>query len=77
MFNRFVNMKILLTLIMCSYTASTCLPPYEWPEEFPDMYECMLAGYEQGTEKMLEIGRYEVNKHQIYIKFTCTPLKTT
>ena len=24
-------------------------------------------------EKMKELGSKEVNKHQIYIKFTCTP----
>ena len=68
-------MKILLTLIMCSYTEATCLPPYEWPEQFNDMYNCMLTGYEESQKKMIEIGKQDVNKHQIYIKFTCTPAK--
>jgi len=27
-------MKIILALIMCSYTAGTCLPPYIYPEKF-------------------------------------------
>ena len=65
-------MKIILTLIMCSYSANTCLPPHEWPTKFNDMYDCMNAGYEEANKKMIEIGREEVNKHQVYIRFTCT-----
>tara|TARA_R100001082_G_scaffold59463_1_gene32988 strand:- start:239 stop:451 length:213 start_codon:yes stop_codon:yes gene_type:complete len=65
-------MKILLTLIMCSYVQGSCLQPYEWPERYNSMYDCMLAGYEESQNKMKEIGRAEVNKHQIYIRFTCT-----
>ena len=52
-------------------------PAYEWPTKFPDMYECMLAGYEQSTAKMLEIGRAEVNQFDMYVKFTCGPLTQT
>ena len=69
-------MKILLTLILCSGVAGECLVPYDWPQHFPDMYECMLAGYEQSTAKMLQIGREEVNQYDMYVKFTCAPLKT-
>ena len=69
-------MKILLTLILCSGVAGECLVPYDSPIEFPDMYECMLAGYEQSTAKMLQIGREEVNQYDMYVKFTCAPLKT-
>jgi len=65
-------MKIILTLIMCSYSANTCLPPHEWPTKFNDMYDCMNAGYEEANKKIKEIGREEVNKHQVYIRFTCT-----
>jgi hypothetical protein len=70
-------MKIILTLIMCSYIQSTCLPQYEWPTQFDDMYDCMQAGYEESQKKMTEIGRLDVNQHQIYIRFTCTPAATT
>jgi hypothetical protein len=34
----------------------------------------MMAGYEEASIKMKEMGRQDVNKHQIYIKFTCTPV---
>ena len=65
-------MKILLTLIMCSYVQGACLDPYEWPKKFNDMYDCMDSGYKEANKKMEEIGREEVNKHQVYIRFTCT-----
>ena len=66
-------MKILLTLILCCYTQSACLDPYPWPKTFDTMYDCMMAGYEEAKLKMKEMGPKDVNKHQIYIKFTCTP----
>ena len=66
-------MKILLTLIICSYTHGACLDPYPWHTSFNSTYDCMMAGYEEAKIKMKEIGPKEVNKHQIYIKFTCTP----
>jgi len=69
-----LSMKILLTLIICSYTHGTCLDPYQWPTPFASTYDCMMAGYEESQEKMKELGYKEVNKHQIYIKFTCTPV---
>ena len=61
---------------MCSYAHTSCLQPYEWPEKYRDMYDCLLAGYEKSTNKMEEIGRSEVNKHQVYIRFTCAPAET-
>ncbi len=69
-------MKILLSLIICSQVAGTCMPPYPWPETFDTTYDCMTFGYEESLKKMKEIGRTEVNKHDIYIRFTCTPQQT-
>ena len=40
-------MKILLTLIICSYTHGACLDPYPWPTPFASTYDCMMAGYEE------------------------------
>ena len=70
-------MKILLTLIMCSYIQGSCLQPYEWPVQYDTMYDCMIAGYEESINKMKEIGRAEVNKHGVFIRFTCTAAATT
>ena len=69
-------MKILLSLIICSQVAGTCLEPYEWPERFNTQYDCMIFGYEESLKKMQEIGRTEVNKYNAYIRFTCTPEQT-
>ena len=69
-------MKILLSLIICSQVHTTCMPPYPWPERFDTTYDCMTFGYEESLAKMKEIGREEVNKHDIYIRFLCTPENT-
>jgi len=70
------SMKILLSLIICSQISNTCMPPYTWPEKFNTQYDCMTFGYEESLKKMQEIGRTEVNKYNIYIRFTCTPEQT-
>ena len=68
-------MSFILTLIICSYTAGTCLPPYQWPQTFPDAYSCMIAGNEQSIAKFKQLGVKPVNKHRMYIKFICTERK--
>ena len=69
-------MKILLSLIICSQVAGTCLEPYQWPEQIDTTYDCMVFGYEESLNKMKQIGREEVNKYNMYIRFTCTPEQT-
>ncbi len=69
-------MKILLSLIICSQVAGTCMPPYPWPDRFDTQYDCMVFGYEESLIKMKEIGQEEVNKNAIYIRSTCTPEDT-
>ncbi len=66
-------MKILLSLIICSQVAGTCMPPFQWPNTFKTQYDCLMFGYEESIRKMEEIGREEVNKYNMYIRFTCTP----
>ena len=69
-------MKILLSLIICSQIHTTCMQPYEWPETFNSTYDCMMFGYEESMNKMQEIGREEINKHNMFVKFYCTPENT-
>ena len=69
-------MKIILTLILCSLPQGECMNPYQWPSEFNSTYDCMIAGYEESIIKMEEIGREEVNKYKLFIRFTCTPENT-
>ena len=66
-------MKFLLSLIICSQIAGTCLEPYVWPETFDNQYECMVFGYEESLQKIKDIGREEVNQYNMYIRFLCTP----
>ena len=66
-------MKILLSLIICSQIAGTCMTPYQWPETFNTQYDCLMFGYEESIRKMEEIGREEVNKYNVFIRFTCVP----
>ena len=69
-------MKILLSLIICSQVAGTCMPPFQWPDTFKTQYDCLMFGYQESIKKMEEIGREEVNKYNMYIRFTCTPDKS-
>ncbi len=64
-------MKVILSLIMCSMTTGQCLPPYQFPTEFNDMYECLNAGYTEALKKSEEIGREDINEHEIFIRFIC------
>jgi len=69
-------MKILLSLIICSSVAGDCMPPYEWPETFRTNYDCLMFGYEESMNKLKEVGREDVNKYGMYIRFFCTPVDT-
>ena len=67
------TIAIFLTLIMCSSVESVCLPPFPWPQLFDDKYDCLQFGYQESYRKLEAVGREEVNKHGIYIKFDCKP----
>ena len=69
-------MKILLSIVICSQVAGTCLDPYPWPTTFNSQYDCLMFGYEQSIVKMKEIGAADVNKYNMFIKFYCTPTDT-
>ena len=71
-----LSMKILLTLVLCSQIQNVCMPPFEWPEKFNTQYDCLMFGYEESMNKMKEIGREEINKHNMFVKFYCTPENT-
>ena len=68
-------MKIILTLFLCSFSTGKCLPPYEYPVQFNDMYDCLNAGYKEAQKKTEQIGRAEINEHGIYFIFSCSKNK--
>ena len=65
-------MNFILNLYLCSAVATTCLPPYQYPHIFSDGYYCMIAGNEESSLKLEEIGHLEVNENKLFIKFICT-----
>ena len=66
-------MKILLSFIICSQVAATCMKPIPHPTTFDTQYNCLIEGYKQSIVKMKEIGPEDVNKYNMFIKFYCTP----
>ena len=64
-------MKVILILYLCSMTTGSCLPPYQSPTEFNNMYECLNTGYSEALKKSKEIGKKEVNENEIFIRFVC------
>jgi hypothetical protein len=66
-------MKFLLSMVICSQVAGTCLDPFPWPNSFNTQYDCLMFGYKESIVKMEAIGPEDVNKFNMYIKFYCTP----
>ena len=70
-------MKFLLSIVICSQVAGTCLPPYPWPDKFNTQYDCLMLGYKESMVKMKEIGPEDINKYNMFIKFYCSPVEST
>tara|TARA_R100000700_G_scaffold37851_1_gene48467 strand:+ start:627 stop:875 length:249 start_codon:yes stop_codon:yes gene_type:complete len=66
-------MKFILTMVICSVIngKTQCIPPYTMQMSYTDAYECLLDGYNESYNKIVELGRKDVNKYNIYIKFGC------
>ena len=69
-------MKVMLTIVMCSTLANTCLDPYTFPKVYDNYYECLIDGYQKSLDKTKEIGKLEINNYQIYSKFDCQEVIT-
>ena len=65
-------MNIALAIFMCSFIHSECMAPYVFPEKHASHYECMISGYEKAYAKVKEIGKQDINKDMMFIKFRCT-----
>jgi len=63
-------MKVALVMIMCSQIAGDCMKPH-FLKHYDTFYDCLLGGYEEASKKTKEIGKKEINKHEIVIKFNC------
>ena len=69
-------MKYLLIMILCSNVSGTCLPGYEWPVQYDNLYDCLQTGYKESIRKHRDIGEKEINEHGIFIKFECKEINT-
>ena len=69
-------MKFALAFFLCSSIADTCLPPYVFDLQFDTEYDCLIKGYEESLDKIIQIGPKDVNTHSMYIKFGCYPVST-
>ena len=70
-------MKFLLTLVMCSGIANTCIPPFEVDKRFDGLYDCLMYGYDESVAKIKEIGPEKIDDNLIHIKFYCSPVQET
>lgn len=70
--------KFVLILYMCSMSTTTCMPPYQKPQVYQDIYSCFLDGYKESIDKLVEIGKDDVNEFEIFVRFECkeTDVKT-
>ena len=61
-------------MLICANTAQgiQCFPPIKFDILYKDGYDCMVDGYIKSHEKFVEIGRDEINKNKIFIKFGCS-----
>ena len=65
-------MKFILSMILCSGVATSCLEPVPLDDRlYDDIYSCMVGGYSESISKIKEIGADDVNEYEIYIKFYC------
>ena len=62
-------------MILCSSINSICLDPYPMPNQYDDLYSCLIGGYSESIIKTEEIGIEEINEHKIFIKFYCQEIK--
>ena len=67
-------MDYVLTMIICAIVEgkTSCMQPFQFKTLYKDGYECMLDGYTKAYYKIVELGRDDVNKYNIYIKFGCS-----
>ena len=64
-------MKYTLLMLICSLMTGECMPPHPMPDKYDSIYDCLNAGYIESLNKSKEIGKEEINKHEIYIRFVC------
>ena len=47
------------------------MPPVTYPTVYKDSYTCMVDGYQKSLNQTIQLGKDDVNKLGLYIKFGC------
>jgi hypothetical protein len=53
------------------------MPPIQIDTPYTDSFDCHVDGYKKSVDLLEEMGRDEVNKYEIFTKFTCEKLLET
>ena len=64
-------MNIVLVMVLCSSAHNSCMPPITYATLYEDSYSCMIDGYQKSINQTVKLGKEEVNKLGLYIKFGC------
>ena len=64
-------MNVILVMVLCSSVENSCMPPITYPTLYEDSYTCMVDGYKKSLNQTLKLGKDDVNKLGLYIKFGC------
>ncbi len=74
-----MSIKFLLTIFVCSaVNGGECYTNPSYPKIMNDHHDCIRAGLTESYEIVIADGNFtkeDINKLQIYPKFTCVPIK--
>ena len=68
-------MKLVLILYICSSLHSQCQAP-RYLSNHDTWYNCMMEGYKNAAILTKKISEEQINKHLIYVSFTCKDVPT-
>ncbi|QPZ53659.1 hypothetical protein HTVC203P_gp35 [Pelagibacter phage HTVC203P] len=65
-------MKFVLSMILCSGLANSCLDPLPITDVYYDDWQsCIVAGYEESIKKSNEVDTTDFNQYRLFLKFIC------
>jgi len=67
-------MKFILLIVICSNIQQACLPDMK-VDEFDNLYDCAVAGYEHSHKIIKDIDRTLFNKEELVLNFRCEKVK--
>jgi hypothetical protein len=67
-------MKFILLIAICSNIQQACLPDMK-VDEFDNLYDCAVAGYEHSHKIIKDIDRTLFNEEQLVLNFRCEKVR--